>query len=62
MIRSKVETMMTVDQIKLNVLIASERLQIFQWLSSVKYQDHHPAKAKTLLDGSCQRLFEKPEF
>jgi hypothetical protein len=40
----------------------SERLQVFEWLSSVKYMTHHRIKFKVLLPGSGQWLFEKQEF
>jgi hypothetical protein len=40
----------------------SERLHVFEWLSSVKYMTHHRIKFKALLPGSGQWLFEKQEF
>lgn len=40
----------------------SERLQIFDWLSSIEYNNHHCTKVKALMAESGQWLLKKSEF
>lgn len=39
-----------------------ERLQIFDWLSSIEYNNHHRTKAKGLMSESGKWLLKKSEF